>query len=231
MDKIALSIPGFGKIDVGLPKGVPTGGFDTLNKIVSVLIEFALIAALGFALYTIAHAAFNMITSGGDKERFAQGRERLRFAIIGLIVIFLSFLILNFFGKLFGVPLLTRTCNSGSGIYCAGSCYPNDWIAKTFPCGASCITKKGVPGLYPDTCLNPTPTPIPCIDTDPDNLTTIAGTCTDSTGPLPFNDYCFDSKSVTQFQCSSPTGICVSGGAVNCAPGLTCVNGACVIAP
>lgn len=104
--KIALAISDFGKIDSGLPEGVPTGGLDTANKIISVLIEFALVAALGYALYVIAHAAFNMITSGGDKERFAQGRERLRFAIIGLLVIIFSFFVINLFAGFFNVPLI-----------------------------------------------------------------------------------------------------------------------------
>ena len=150
--KFALSLPDFGKIDTGLPKGVPTGGMDSANKIISVLIEFALIAAIGFALYTIAHAAFNMITSGGDKERFAQGREKLRFAIIGLIVIFFAFFIINFLGKFFGAPLI-NSCKSGSeyGVSCAGSCYPNSYIAK-FRCGATCTTKNGVKGLYANKC-------------------------------------------------------------------------------
>lgn len=106
MGKLALSIPGFPNIDLGLPPGVPTGGLDAGNKIISVFIEVLFIAALGFALYMIAHAAFNMITSGGDKERFAQGRERLRYAIIGLLVMFISFFILTLLARFFNVPLI-----------------------------------------------------------------------------------------------------------------------------
>lgn len=105
--KIALSIPGFGQIDPNtLPTGIPTGGLAKGQQIITVLIEFAAIAALGFALWTIAHASFNMITSGGDKERFAQGRNRLTFAIIGLLILMFSFFIVTFIGKIFNVPLI-----------------------------------------------------------------------------------------------------------------------------
>lgn len=105
--KLTLSIPQFGQIDPNtLPTGVPTGGLAKGQQIITVLIEFAAIAALGFALWTIGHAAFNMITSGGDKERFAQGREHLRYAIIGLLVIIFSYFIVTFIGKAFGIKLL-----------------------------------------------------------------------------------------------------------------------------
>src|SRR3989344_7031360 len=105
MEKLALTIPGFGNIDPKiLPTGIQTGRLSgTGENIISVLIEFLIIAALGFALFMIVRAGLNMITSGGDKERFAQGRERLRFAIIGLLVIFFSFAIINLLGNLFGI--------------------------------------------------------------------------------------------------------------------------------
>lgn len=101
--KIALSIPGFGQIDSGLPQGVPTGGFDKANNILSVLIEFIFIAAIFFSLYSLVRGGINMITSGGQKEKFQTGRERVRYAIIGLIIVFMSFFILNFIGAAFGI--------------------------------------------------------------------------------------------------------------------------------
>ncbi len=105
--KLALRIPGFGDIDSTiLPSGVPVGGLDKGNKIIGTLIEFALIVALLFALYKIAHAAYNMITSYGDKEKFAQGRNTLSFAIVGLLVIIFSFFIISILGRFFGVNLL-----------------------------------------------------------------------------------------------------------------------------
>ena len=115
--KIALSIPGTGgtpiQIDSGLPTGVPTGGlFDTAGNpgpainIINVLLEVTIIIAVVFCVYNIGQAAINMMTSGGEKEKFKSGRERLRYAIIGLILIFLSFFFIKIIGKAFDVNLL-----------------------------------------------------------------------------------------------------------------------------
>ncbi|MEK7517248.1 MAG: hypothetical protein AAB583_01770, partial [Patescibacteria group bacterium] len=165
--KLALTIPGIGNIDSStLPPGIQTGGiFGTGERIISVLIQALIISALGFALYIIVQAAFNMMTSGGDKERFAHGRERLRYAIIGLFVIFFSFFIINLTGNLFGVQLIKFTPLPDPcpiGIYCAGTCYSDSYIEENYPpplCGAECTIKNGIKGLYPKECAIPTPVP------------------------------------------------------------------------
>lgn len=109
--KIALSIPGTGgtpiQIDSGLPKGVPTGGLSgTGQNVIWVAIELLLVGAVLLSIYSIIRGGINIITSGGDKEKFQRGRERVRYSIIGLIVIFLSFLLVNIIGALFGINLL-----------------------------------------------------------------------------------------------------------------------------
>lgn len=109
--KIALSLPGLGQIDepTGLPKGTPTGGIEAASKTIGVIFDFVIVAAIVFAVYLLIRGGINMMTSGGDKERFAKGRERLRYAIIGLIIIFLSFGLINLLGVFFGVSLLKLT--------------------------------------------------------------------------------------------------------------------------
>lgn len=114
MKYLSLTIPGFGKIDspvdpsgVALPKGVPTGGLSTTgSNAIHTLIELAIIGAIFLSIFYIVRGGINMMTSGGDKQRFQAGRERVRYAIIGLIVIFISFLLVNFIGGVFGVNLL-----------------------------------------------------------------------------------------------------------------------------
>lgn len=112
--KLTLSIPGFENIDkpnanapTGLPKGTPTGGLDTTGQnAIWVGIELFLLGAVLLSVYYIIRGGINMMTSGGDKEKFHTGRERVRYAIIGLIVIFLSFFMINIIGTLFGINLL-----------------------------------------------------------------------------------------------------------------------------
>ncbi len=105
--ELSLKIPGISPIEpTNLPTGVPTGGSDMLNNIVTVGIGFLVLLAIFFAAYNIFRAGINMMTSGGDKERFAKGRERLRYSIIGLLVIFFSIFIISLFSAFFGIKLL-----------------------------------------------------------------------------------------------------------------------------
>lgn len=110
MKYLTLSIPGFGQIDspTGLPKGTPTGGLSTTGQnAIWVGIELFLVGAILLSIYYIIRGGINMTTSGGDKEKFQRGRERVRYAIIGLIVIFFSIFMVNFIAGLFGVNLLS----------------------------------------------------------------------------------------------------------------------------
>src|SRR3989344_3673353 len=160
--KLALTIPGFGNIDPKvLPTGIQTGGLSGTGEIIiSVLIQALIIGALGFALFMLARAGFNMMTSGGDKEKFAQGRERLRYSIIGLLIIFFSFFIIDFFGQLFGVKLISPSSKPSQqpicdGISCSYGCYTWDWINKNLSpskCGFRCAIEQEADGLYEKAC-------------------------------------------------------------------------------
>lgn len=108
MEKLVLSIPigtgGSAKIDV--PKGIPTGGISKLSEIISAALTLLLIFVIVLALFVIIYSGIQWIISGGDKQKVEQARGRLTFAIIGLLVAFFSFLIVNFIGNLFGLTLI-----------------------------------------------------------------------------------------------------------------------------
>ena len=116
MKYLSLSIPGSGgtPIQIEPPSGVPSGGlFDKYGNAgtgisaIGVFIDLILIIAIFLSVLWIIRGGINIITSGGDKEKFQRGRERVRYAIIGLIVIFLSFFMVNIIGTLFGVSLFS----------------------------------------------------------------------------------------------------------------------------
>ncbi len=155
MKYLSLTIPGTNgtpvQVDSGLPKGVPVGGLFNeqgqttntgtgINAIVAA-IEILFLGAFLFALYTIIRGGINMITSGGEKERFAKGRERVRYAIIGLVVIFLSIFLVNLIGNFFGVPLLGKNkpvviCGHIGEVCCAGNaCYVGNCSRTDNICG------------------------------------------------------------------------------------------------
>lgn len=75
----------------------------TVGKIVSVLLIVAIILALLYLVY----GGIKYITSGGDKAKIDGARAHITAAIVGLVIAFLSFFILNvityvFTGKAFG---------------------------------------------------------------------------------------------------------------------------------
>lgn len=74
---------------------MPEGGPDILTTIVSVGFQLLIIAAIFLALLNLIWGGFNWIMSEGNKERIGKARERIVYSIIGLMVVFLSFLIIN----------------------------------------------------------------------------------------------------------------------------------------
>lgn len=90
----------------GLSLGAVLGFVVTIGFIVAVLI------ALGFLIW----GGIKWITSGGDKGGVEAARNQIIAAVIGLIIVFLAFFILNLVLGLFGLsifnlelPTLTET--------------------------------------------------------------------------------------------------------------------------
>ncbi|MEX2013007.1 MAG: hypothetical protein WD967_01235, partial [Candidatus Levyibacteriota bacterium] len=62
------------------------------------------IAAVFFVLF----AGFKFLTSGGDPKQVQGARQTLTYAIIGLIVIILSYAILNLISQITGVDCILK---------------------------------------------------------------------------------------------------------------------------
>jgi uncharacterized membrane protein len=85
---------------------VPTGGPGTLDTIIGTGLSLAVVAAIVVCLFMLILSGFEWIFSEGDKQKVAKARQRLAMSIIGLIVVFVSFMIINiiytfFFGQTF----------------------------------------------------------------------------------------------------------------------------------
>lgn len=98
-EHLALTISGYGQIN---PKGIPSG------NISQTIIANSLIALMiGAALLTLAYliwAGINWVMSDGDKAKITQARNKITYAIIGLVVIFLAFFLVSSVASLFGLP-------------------------------------------------------------------------------------------------------------------------------
>ena len=100
MKYLALQLPGGNSFTTN---AVPTGGASTLANIINVGLDLAVIAAIFVCLFVLILGGFQWILSQGDKQKVAQARQRIAFSIIGLIVVFTSFMIITILYTFFGV--------------------------------------------------------------------------------------------------------------------------------
>lgn len=78
------------------------------------LINNVYIFAGAVALIIILYSGIKYITSGGDPVKVASARKTLTFAIIGLVLIVLAFVFLNFLAAATGNPCI-KTLGFGCG--------------------------------------------------------------------------------------------------------------------
>lgn len=92
-------------IDGGYQINDPAGfGYSgaTIGTIIGDVISYVLAFAGVFLLLRIIMSGFSIMTSAGDAKKLAQGRSGLTSAIIGFIVVFAAFWIVQIVGIMFG---------------------------------------------------------------------------------------------------------------------------------
>lgn len=111
MKLLALTIGGNGgptTYPVNLPSQIANLTKLNLQGIVRFGITFVLTIAILLAFFFVVFGGLKWILSQGDKKQLEEAQKTLQFAIIGLIVVLLSFFIVNLIGYAFNVSLLGR---------------------------------------------------------------------------------------------------------------------------
>jgi hypothetical protein len=121
--QIAFSIPGGQSTDPtvnlgsigGIPSGV--GGINPiLQWALTLIFVFAGIAAILFVIW----GGISWITSAGEKEKLEGARKKVLYALIGLIIIFASYLIVRTVGSVLGVdPFNVGASKTPTGQRCS----------------------------------------------------------------------------------------------------------------
>ncbi|OGE37132.1 hypothetical protein A3B42_00945 [Candidatus Daviesbacteria bacterium RIFCSPLOWO2_01_FULL_38_10] len=106
MNMVSVQIPGFGNIPQPDPLGTK---FPDLGSIISSFLNIIFFLAVFLAFYWLVWGAWAYIFAGGEKESLAKARNRIKWAIIGMLVTLMSFLIAKYAGEIFtpgrgGVP-------------------------------------------------------------------------------------------------------------------------------
>jgi hypothetical protein len=69
--------------------------FKTLNDVISVGFNVVLLLAGFLAFFWLVWGAFQYLLARGNKEELSRARARITWALIGLFIIFLAYLIAN----------------------------------------------------------------------------------------------------------------------------------------
>jgi hypothetical protein len=91
--------------DLGGGSGLPTGGLDFIIKAVGAVIEAGLILATILAFIYLLLGGIKWITSAGDKQGLQNAKGTVTYALVGLILAFMSFAIIRFISTFFQVDL------------------------------------------------------------------------------------------------------------------------------
>ena|ERR1035437_4698955 len=99
MKLLALQIPDAQgtPIQINAVGGMPSGGTDALANIVGTGLTLLMLTAVILCLLYFIWGGINWMMSEGDKQRINQARQKLVFSIIGLGIVFFSFLMINVF--------------------------------------------------------------------------------------------------------------------------------------
>jgi uncharacterized membrane protein len=109
MKYLTLSIPGTDGniIKINPPGNVPSGGPSQMASILGDLIQFLMVLGILLSLIYLVWAGANWIMSSGDKQKLASAKQKLIYAIVGLIVIFFSFFLVSIISAVIGINLLS----------------------------------------------------------------------------------------------------------------------------
>ncbi len=85
------------------PGGVPIVKYNTA---LAFGINILFVIAILLALFYLVWGGFDWLMSGGNKQTLTSARQKVIFAIVGLIIVFLAALIVNLILQFFNVPTL-----------------------------------------------------------------------------------------------------------------------------
>jgi hypothetical protein len=98
-----MNVPTFTSIDP--PKGIMGGGLEKVINLITTSFDLLLVVAVVAAFIFLLIGGVKWIMSGGDKQALASARNTVTYALIGLALAFLSFMILGVFQYFFSFKL------------------------------------------------------------------------------------------------------------------------------
>lgn len=92
------------EIELAPPKEFPGLQNITVAGIVQALVQLILVVAALISFIFLVLGGIRWITSGGDKEGTAKAQGTITAALIGLVIVFAAWAIVNLLQTFFGIP-------------------------------------------------------------------------------------------------------------------------------
>lgn len=93
------------QVPAQMPLNPPSGQTTLWGSIIPGVIQILLFLGFIFAIIYLLWGGISWTMSGGSKESLEKAKKKVTYAILGLILVLLSFFILFTFGRLFGLDL------------------------------------------------------------------------------------------------------------------------------
>ena len=100
----SLILPGGSTLD----NPIKNSNLDTVGGIVSQLITYIFVIAGIGLLVVILSSGFTLLTSAGDAKAMEKGKKGLTNGIVGFIIIFVAYWLVQIAGIVFGVPEIQK---------------------------------------------------------------------------------------------------------------------------
>lgn len=93
----------------GIPDATGVATISCIWIVLQNVINAALVLSGVVAVFLIIYSGYQYVTSSGDKEKVDNARKRLTYAIIGLVIVMMSFVMVNLLSQFTGVDLSQLT--------------------------------------------------------------------------------------------------------------------------
>lgn len=101
MNKIVLTLPGQSTpIPIPTPSGL-TSSITDLGSFLSGFLNIIFYIAVFMAFYWLIWSGFQYMMASGNKENLAKSREKIKWTLIGLVVIFAAYFLAKFASEIF----------------------------------------------------------------------------------------------------------------------------------
>lgn len=92
-------------VDISQPSVNPVAQFSDIGKLLNQILPTIMLAASLVFLAILLYGAFSYVTSSGEQEKIQKSRKTITYSMVGLVLIFLSYLIVQIVSMITGITL------------------------------------------------------------------------------------------------------------------------------